>query len=516
MPLATWPGPGHFSVTQRLASRLEPMPVVDGLHTKGLGLRAKAMGSEPISKIKQLQKQAQEFFEEKDIETQDERVMSKGRRAAYFCVLLIKSFFKNRCPVRATALAYTTLLALIPLLAVVVGISTTFLKSQGEKPIQQMIDTVVASVAPQLDLVAKTNVVTRVNGEGAVAPKDDLAGRHEVARKITEYIANIHSGTLGITGFISLVLVTILLLSNIEKTFNDIWDVAKGRSWTSRVVLYWTTITLGPIFIFAAIGLTSSAHLQVVQKLLSYMPILGNLVFRFLPFCILILFFTLFYKLMPNTKVHWNAALVGGAVGGLLWQLNNLFNVIYVSKVVSYSKIYGSFGMLPVFLVGLYFSWLILLFGAQVAYAVQNQSSYIQGRLLDSINMSGREFVAVRMMVIAGKRFHLGEKAISTRESSDLLAVPSRLTQQLAAILVKARLLVEVAGQETTYSPARPLDKISIQDILIALRSSQGIEPPTANDPSRDVIRQEINQIRQAEKQVASTVTLQSLILKLS
>ena len=110
---------------------------------------------------------------------------------------------------------------------------------------------------------------------------------------------------------------------------------------------------------------------------------------------------TLIYRLMPATKVLWSAALVGGAVGGTLPQLNNLFSVIYVSRVLTYSKIYGSLGAVPIFLVGLYFSWIIILFGAQVAYAFQNRTAYVQEKQAETINQRGREFVALRMTRVA-------------------------------------------------------------------------------------------------------------------
>src|SRR5882724_4479944 len=113
---------------------------------------------------------------------------------------------------------------------------------------------------------------------------------------------------------------------------------------------------------------------------------LGNLIFVFLPIVVLTLTFGAFYLLMPNTKVKWQAALVGGAVGGILFHLNNLVSVLYVSRVVSNSKIYGSLGLVPVFMIGLYFSWLILLFGAQVAYAFQNRGSYVEEKQVETIN----------------------------------------------------------------------------------------------------------------------------------
>src|SRR5204862_5951737 len=163
-------------------------------------------------------------------------------------------------------------------------------------------------------------------------------------------------------------------------------------------------------------------------------------------------------------------------VGGCLWQFNNIFNVIYVSRAVTYTNIYGSIGVIPLFLIGLYFSWLIMLLGAQVAYAYQNRGAYIQEKQAESVNQRGREFIALRMMTLVGQKFHRGEKPPSANEIAEALSVSSRLIGQLIEPLLQKNLVLEVATPEAAYCPARPLDRISFEDILHALRAGQGQE----------------------------------------
>jgi membrane protein len=500
------------------------------------------MANDSVAKLKKIQAEAAAIFNEKGMGFQDEHQMSPLRRTAHFWVLVIRSFLRNRCPVRASALAYTTLLALIPLLAVVISVSSSLLRSQGEKPIEGFIDKLVKGVAPQLGLTSRTNVAdiwdelddfpmpAATNAAATTQPKmttpapataseSQTAGQREVASRIFQYINNVRSGTLGATGVISLILVAILLLSNIEKTFNDIWGVGRGRSWFARVVQYWAAITLGPLILIVALGLTSGPFLTNTEHLLRALPVVGKWLIYLLsmltPFLVLTSGFALFYGLMPNTRVQWRAALAGGAVGGCLWQFNNLFNVIYVSKVVTYSKIYGSFSMVPLFLIGMYFSWLILLFGAQVSYAFQNRLSYRQERQAEGVNQRGREFVALRAMTLVGRRFQKGERAPTVVEMSNLLGVPSRLVTHVLHTLVGAGLLMEVALQETGYAPARPLNQITCQDILQAMRVSQGYELATNDEPARALVRQEFERINLAEQQAAAGVTLQSLVDRL-
>src|SRR5205823_15073927 len=179
-----------------------------------------------------------------------------------------------------------------------------------------------------------------------------------------------------------------------------------------RIVLYWGVISLAPLLMIVALGLATGPHLEGTKKLLTTMPFVGHLMFQFLPIVVLCLTLALFYILIPNTKVNWRAGLVGGLVAGVLWHLNNAISVLYVSRVVSNSKIYGSLGLVPVFMIGLYFAWLILLFGSQVAYAFQNRATYVEERQVENINQRGREVVALRLMTCAGLRFLCGEPPV--------------------------------------------------------------------------------------------------------
>jgi membrane protein len=453
-----------------------------------------------VSKLKRFQEAAQAFWEEKGIGHQDDATRSRLHRFAHFWLLVGKSFIRNRCPLRASALAYTTLLALIPMLAVAVGITTSFLQKQGDKPVNDLINNLVANVAPMLNLEVK------------VGDAEATSKRQEVVKKITDFIANIQSGTLGLTGTIALIFVAIGLLRTIEATFNDIWGVTQGRGWFVSIVGYWATISFGPVILVVVIGLTTSSHFIDRAKTIETLPFLGTFVLEFLPFVVLSFAFGLFYQLMPNTKVRWRAAMVGGIVGGSLWILNNKLSVVYISNVVSTSKIYGSLSIVPLFLIGLYFSWLILLFGAQVAYAFQNRQAYLQEKQAEGVNQRGREFVALRVMTRVAQSFKRGEKAPGINSLAAILGVPTRLVSQISRPLIEAQLLVEVLDEEAGYAPARPLDQITAHDILQALRVGKGQELETCDDPARGPVRGKFDRIYEAERDIAGAVTLESLV----
>ncbi len=474
-------------------------------------------------------------------------------RVVHFWARVIRSFDRNKCPVKAAALAYATLLALIPMLAVVVGVTSTFLKKEGEARIDQFIERMVASVTPPDSqstnvspvvtnvAVAVTNAtprsdastnlaegpygaqtnVTQIAGEAAgtyesvnpafLRQQEALHARRTIAKNINTFIQNTRSGALGLTGSILLIFAAISMLSQIEVAFNEIWGVTRGRGWFMRVVLYWGVITLAPMLLVVALGLATGPHLENTRKLLTFSPFLANLLFRVLPVIVLSVTFSVFYMLIPNTKVNWRAALTGGLTAGLLFHINNLMSVFYVSRVVSASRIYGSIGLVLVFMAGMYLSWLILLFGAQVAYAWQNRASYFEERQVETVNQRGREFVALRIMTCIGRRFGNSKEPPSVISISQELAVPTRLVCQVLNTLVAARLVVEVTGPDPAYMPARPLDTITCYDVLQAMRATHGQELLTREEPTRAEVYGEYARIRDVEREAASTVTLLAL-----
>jgi membrane protein len=494
--------------------------------------------SKKLSKFHQLRATAQAMLDENTLS--EWHSQSKLGRFVHFWVLVWRSFVRNRCPIRASALAYATLLALIPMLAVVVSITSSFLKKEGEQRIDQFIVKLVATVTPPATL--STNASGTIEGQGSSTNRtatpsfdnyeqpDDvepsttsslaedervIAARKSVARKINEFIQNTRSGTLGLTGSVLLIFAAISMLSRIEATFNDIWGVARGRTWFMRIVLYWGVLSLAPLLLVVALGLATGPHLESTKRFVTTLPFIGSFLFHFgfqlLPVLVLCLTFGGFYMLMPNTKVRWSAALVGGLAAGILFHVNNLLNVLYVSRVVSNSKIYGSLALVPVFMIGLYFSWLILLFGGQVAYAFQNRATYLEEKQVESINQRGREFVALRLMTMVGQRYLRGDTPCTILEMATDLCVPTRLARQIMQTLVASRLVAEVAGAETAYLPARLMETITCHDILMAMRATQGQELATRDEPTRFEVYGEYQRIQEAERRAAESVTMLAL-----
>ena len=466
----------------------------------------------------------------------------------HFWMLLGKSFVRNRCPIRASALSYTTLLAMIPMLAVAISVTSSLLKEQGEAGIYRLVDKVVAALIPPTPAIphtpGKTNspapasvlqMTTNFAGLGAqtnsaggtnellastttnavpanVVEDRVTSAQREVSQKIHKFITNTRSGVLGVTGMIALVIVGIRMLGSIESTFNDIWGVTRGRNWLSRVQIYCTAVLIGPLLLTGAAALAGGPHLTATRELIANMPVVGSFVFPMLTLLTLWLAFAIFYQLVPNTKVQFSAALVGGMVAGTLWHLNNAFGYLFASHMATNKTIYDGLFIVPVFMAGLYFTWLILLFGAQVAYAFQNRTLYLQEKIAENVNQRGREFVALRLLTCIGQRFQQGLPPATIQAMSAELAIPSRLVQQVLQTLIAAHLVAETHGQEPAYTPARPLENINAHHILQAMRATNGQELVTRDEPIREEVYGEFARIQEAERQAASSITMLTLV----
>ena len=264
--------------------------------------------------------------------------LSRFEKFVHFWALVWLSFECNRCFVRASALSYTTMLALIPMLFVVMSMTNLVLKSEGEERIAQFIQSFVDKVVPELDaaqnqlpnflpvgppltnefatvpLVATNVVVTLTDtnppaatGNSQVLTRENVS--QKVAAQIHQFVKNTSTGAVGTLGMSGLLLTAIMTLTRVEETFNDIWGVTRGRNWFARIIQYWAVITLGPLLLAVALGLASGPHFQKTRELLGQCPS-WSLVFQLLPLVMLWLTFALLYKLVPNTKVGFQRGVV--------------------------------------------------------------------------------------------------------------------------------------------------------------------------------------------------------------
>ncbi|PLX80183.1 MAG: ribonuclease BN-like protein [Desulfuromonas sp.] len=353
-----------------------------------------------------------------------------------------RDFFADRCMLRASALTYASLLSFVPLLALMFSV----LKGFG---VQNKLEPLL------LEHIA--------------------VGSEQVVTKVIEYINNTNVGRLGTFGLVFLIVTVLTLLTNIEDSFNSIWYVRETRSLMRRFSDYFSVVTFAPVFLLAAISMTATLEAQgFVQKLLE-MEYVGDLIyflFKTLPYVAMWVAFAFLYLFMPNTKVRITAALVGGIFGGTMWQFSQWAYVNFQVGVGKYNAIYGTMAALPIFMVWIYVSWVIVLLGLEMTYAVQNLGSLRRDVRGGTINFSSREMVALTLTLVICERFQQGDPPLTQEQISEQLEIPPRLAREILADLVRLQVLsaVVVDGEEEpAYQPARALDTMEVHEVLQAL-----------------------------------------------
>jgi len=365
-----------------------------------------------------------------------------GINAIKTTILAGRSFTNENLQSKASALTYSTLLAIVPLLAVLLGIAKGF-------GLQDIVRNTLADYFPGHDL--------------------ELNKAFEF---VDSYLAQAQGGVILGIGFILLFYTVVSLISNIEDAFNDIWQIKKSRSLPRKVTDYLALFLILPILMTASSGISifmSTIQNTILEQFVFLTPFVDG-VLKIAPFVITSLVFTALYIFLPNTRVHFLPGLIAGVIAGFAFQF---FQFIYISGqiwVSKYNAIYGSFAAIPLLLLWLQLSWLICLFGGSLAYAAQNVRKFSFDR--DSRNISRRykDFITVIITSLIVKRFETGEKPYTADELSQTYHIPLRLTTELLYKLTELHILIEVPDEEDEwviyYQPALDTNHITVAYLL--------------------------------------------------
>jgi membrane protein len=273
--------------------------------------------------------------------------------------------FHSQIPTQAAALSYSTLMALGPLVAVAIMASSFLLKDDSEGAIANLFFELIAFIAPstsQYDF--HTTSGTAINPQ--------------IVEFVHHVIKSARSGTLGVVGGIALLAVALLLIVSIENALNAIWRIDQGRSWTDRLVTYWTVLTLGGLLALSAgtLGVLGNFTHAMNDFFGGNMPgFFQKNALSFTTYSLIACLLWGFYRLMPHTSVKSLPAWGGSILTTCCLFLNNRLSSLYVSKVIQSESLYGSIGIIPVLMFGLYVFWFLILVGGQVSYSLQMISS---------------------------------------------------------------------------------------------------------------------------------------------
>ena len=294
-------------------------------------------------------------------------------RVARFVLLAYRKFDEERCFMRAAGLSFNSLLALIPMLALAMVLTKTFGQDTQSQSVQKFVNQFIMGVLPaNNDDNNKTDEIRDDLGKHITGFSENLAGQ-------------LSFDTAGVISALVFIYLGLLVITQLEDTFNDLWAVRRSRPWYEQLYKFSPGLIFGPVTIILALTVLNATHFTGISQWLASAGRFGNTA---VPLLFAIAGFTCLYKLIPNTQVPWIAAGWGGLVAGTLWQMYHLASALYITHVVVekgwYSKTYGGeLSLLPVFMLAIYFTWLILLYGALVAARVQYHSTPLTESIVD-------------------------------------------------------------------------------------------------------------------------------------
>lgn len=357
-------------------------------------------------------------------------------------ILAIRGFNSENLQTKASALTYSTLLAIVPLLAVLLGIAKGF-------GFQEAVQQELFDYFPRQE--------------------QELS---EAFKFVERYLAQAQGGVIIGVGLILLFYTVINLISSIEDTFNDIWQIQKSRPWHRKISDYLALFLILPVLMTASSGLSiflSTLQNSFLSSYVFFTPLV-ELVLNIAPFVITIMAFTGLYVSLPNTKVKFVNGLIAGALAGSAFQF---FQFIYISGQIwvnKYNAIYGSFAALPLLLLWLQLSWLICLFGAELAYASQNVKKFSFERDSKNISRRYKDFLTLLIASLIVKRFVNEEKPYTADELSDAYRIPIRITTEILYLLTELHIIIEVNYENDErvvyYQPALDVNQITVSYLL--------------------------------------------------
>jgi membrane protein len=358
--------------------------------------------------------------------------------------IAVRGFNEDKIQLRASALSFYTLISIVPILALVFGISQGFgLKDYLESSLKERFHEHQDMLNYLLGFVEK-------------------------------YLGRINKGFITGIGLIILFWSVMKVLGNIENSFNNIWRIKKSRMFTRKFTDYISLLIIAPVLLIIA----SSFNLSRLQSVSDSIPFLHYLdsFLKFLvtlsSFALIWLVFTLIYIVIPNTKVRFIPAMIAGIVAGSMFQILQWGYVNFQSLLSSYGAVYGTFAALPLFMMWLELSWLIVLLGAEISYAYQNAVHYEQEA--EGVNVSPKNKRILILLVIKKiiNNFVDGQPAMNATDIATQMGIPVRLVRDIIYNLLNARIIIETLNQdlrEVTYQPAIDPSRISISFVMDTL-----------------------------------------------
>lgn len=402
-----------------------------------------------------------------------------------------REFTEGQLTLRAMSLVYTTLLSIVPILA----ISFSVLKAFGVH-----------------------NEVVEPFLQKFLAPLGEKGS--EITSRIIGFVENMKVGVLGSIGLGMLFYTVVSVIQKVEKSFNAIWKIRKTRSLARRFSDYISVMIIGPVLIFSAIGITATVmNNSFVQWVLSIEPFgsLFNILIKLLPYIIVCGAFTFIYIFIPNTKVHFRSAVTGGVIAGFLWETAGWAFASFTVSSTKYAAIYSGFAILIMFMIWIYLNWLILLVGAQISFYHQYPHILSAKNKIFSVSNRFRERLAFLVMHCIGSNHYQNKPPWTIEALVQHLKLPPDPVNESIAVLQKNGLILETGDDPPAYVPARDIDTIRLSELLKVVRMSEKdavvVEKTVLSVPDVDGV---LNMLETSAQNVLGDRTLKDMVLSRS
>ncbi|MCG6940849.1 MAG: YihY family inner membrane protein [Thiohalocapsa sp.] len=388
---------------------------------------------------------------------------------------------------QATSLVYTTLLSLVPLLAV----SFSVLKGLG---VHNQLEPMLMQALHPLG-----------------------AGAQEVAQQLISYVDNTNVRVLGAVGLAVLLYSVLSLISKIEQVFNLTWRIDRPRPIAERFSRYLSVLLVGPVLLFSALAVSASLRSNtLVQHLVAIEPLgfLMHTAEQLVPFLLITLAFTFVYSFVPNTRVRYGPAILGALVAGLLWVSAGELFADFMAGSTRYAAIYSSLAIPILFMMWVYFAWLIVLVGANIAFYLQ-YPEYLASRERDMrLSNRLRERVALDLMQRVVRDHFAGTEGATEDELAHAVGLPLANVRKAIQILQNAGFLVTTATSPPRLVPAQAAERLLVRDLLCLVRrfgEDPVVTPETDPDAAIAAIEQRLHE---AMEQSLGDMSLKELALR--
>lgn len=445
--------------------------------------------------------------------------LSGGRRSIAYGVQLIREAVRELMGssylMRAGALAFSTLLALVPLVVVVSGVTTGLFPDKSD----EILDQVAALLVPARDSHQDKlpDNADQVDSPGQSPDQQDvLVSARAALRKQLGGIQT-HARQINLIGILVLLYTVLSLLNSIEDSLNALWHVKKGRGWMEKIPYYSAILFLAPIFMVSSVSLTttldavgaSAAHSWLVPAWARGVP--GFLLKHVMPVVLMAIALWVTYIWMPSAKVRRLPALAAAFLAAFGLEVMKQLFLVGVISVVRTNKIYGSLAVLPILFLWLYLSWVIVLCGAAVAFVVENFDDLTRKAERVRRGLEWRVYYALRIVLEVGRRFRGGENPRVVPDLVRAFDLPEYVVCGLCADLAERRILTNVAGDPEAFVPGKSLLTLTANEVVRAAGEVDLGAPRVDRSAAHPVVAGLLARLSQAREE-ASSVTLADLL----